>query len=579
MGTGSRGWRRGAAGALLLAVLLAVAVGGGAVWAQAPAPVYEPLTRTDADYLYLGLALQQLMRRSSLAALPMTAVIGCTLWLLWRRATGWRPEPLASIGAYVVTSTLILTLFWPEAVRFGQVYRDVTPAEVQDVISNDGGARLAAGDATSAADGLARSGGALDLAAMVGTGGAQVPMTFHLILSALVDVPVAFGRAINAEATRPFEELDGFEKLNRLADALPSDVDAMFDIYFRVGNAKANDGDTTGGKLDGCHYPAAARLRAVHGGEVTLEQTYPWATAAPGVVTLRSMLGKEAEDDDVWVRIWDGWKRDFIFANSGGAYVEGRNAVPGWAWCDDLYDHGIENALEHFLSSTTTESGASYATMISTATGMPVQDQARFVFMVQAGKVRQEAIEHGSFDMLANRYVGASTASLGVRAAEGAAAGGGFWGAVAGLGKALIGRVGGEINRVLEFMRPAILLLMFAPYVTGIMAATVLAFFPVVVIWSVFPGQHFKPLMNYFLVLLFTQSAPIWWAMGDALADVALHHLGTPGTGAIADVGQFVAGYAGAVVVGVLSVFLVPVLEAVVLFGSWRVVGGLFKGF
>ena len=103
----------------------------------------------------------------------------------------------------------------------------------------------------------------------------------------------------------------------------------MFDIYFRVGNAKANDGDTTGGKLDGCHYPAAARLRAVHGGEVTLEQTYPWATAAPGVVTLRSMLGKEAEDDDVWVRIWDGWKRDFIFANSGGAYVEGRNTVPG----------------------------------------------------------------------------------------------------------------------------------------------------------------------------------------------------------------------------------------------------------
>ena len=150
---------------------------------------------------------------------------------------------------------------------------------------------------------------------------------------------------------------------------------------------------------------------------------------------------------------------------------------------------------------------------------------------------------------------------------------------MAGLGKALIGRVGGEINRVLDFMRPAILLLMFAPYVTGIMAATVLAFFPVVVIWSVFPGQHFKPLMNYFLVLLFTQSAPIWWAMGDALADVALHHLGTPGTGAIADVGQFVAGYAGAVVVGVLSVFLVPVLEAVVLFGSWRVVGGLFKGF
>lgn len=65
------------------------------------------------------------------------------------------------------------------------------------------------------------------------------------------------------------------------------------------------------------------------------------------------------------------------------------------------------------------------------------------------------------------------------------------------------------------------------------------------------------------------QSAPIWWALGDALSDVARDYLGALGAGAMAQLGQFVPGHVG-VVVGVSAVGMVPAIEAVILFGSWR---------
>jgi len=90
-----------------------VAAAPGVVWAQGLR--YEMLTLAEAAYLHSGLALQAVLRMSSLRQLPQVIVVCCVMWLVYRRVTSPRPQPITGIVAYVVSCTLILVLFWPEA--------------------------------------------------------------------------------------------------------------------------------------------------------------------------------------------------------------------------------------------------------------------------------------------------------------------------------------------------------------------------------------------------------------------------------------------------------------------------------
>ena len=83
-------------------------------WAQVSVQ-YQTLTLVESAYLYSGLALQSVLRLSSLRQLPQ-AIMACgVVWLLYRRVTGPHPQPLAGVVAYVVSCAVILVLFWPEA--------------------------------------------------------------------------------------------------------------------------------------------------------------------------------------------------------------------------------------------------------------------------------------------------------------------------------------------------------------------------------------------------------------------------------------------------------------------------------
>ena len=98
------------------------------------------------------------------------------------------------------------------------------------------------------------------------------------------------------------------------------------------------------------------------------------------------------------------------------------------------------------------------------------------------------------------------------------------------------------------------------------------------VLWSLFPGQHFKPLVNWALLLLFVHSTPLWWAIADAASRRAAGAGRTYAAGAIfRGVAEPLEAAAAGAVVGALAILLVPILHALVMFGTWRAIGGIWR--
>ncbi len=76
---------------------------------------YQTLTLVESAYLYSGLAMQSILRLSSLRQLPQIIIACGVVWLVYRRMTTAQPQPLAGVVAYVISCSVILVLFWPEA--------------------------------------------------------------------------------------------------------------------------------------------------------------------------------------------------------------------------------------------------------------------------------------------------------------------------------------------------------------------------------------------------------------------------------------------------------------------------------
>ena len=81
--------------------------------------------------------------------------------------------------------------------------------------------------------------------------------------------------------------------------------------------------------------------------------------------------------------------------------------------------------------------------------------------------------------------------------------------------------------------------------------------------------------MNYFLLLIFVCSTPLWWAMVNVMGDLVYEHYKPSAMWAMV-----IPGWSGAaiaeVVVTVIGIIMVPVLQAVLLFGTWRAIGGIW---
>src|SRR5438128_1381072 len=210
------------------------------------------LSLPEAAYLYMGLAMQALVRSSSLRQLPRVMVLGWTLALIWR-AQG-RPGGYRTVWGYVGTCLVLLILFWPEAVPFGRLAgRTTDPTQVASyAASQDPGAEIVTAEDTG-----------------------QVPETlrnptllapgFRLLLRAITETPLALARTINSQAHRTFNSLMPMQWLlgvDLTTEVTTAIADWVYNCYLPVltGTMEGQQGRTIEELLPWGHSPLLAGL-------------------------------------------------------------------------------------------------------------------------------------------------------------------------------------------------------------------------------------------------------------------------------------------------------------------------------
>ena len=482
--------------------LLGVVVLGvpAASWAQN----YQTLTVAEAAYLHSGLAMQAILRLSSLRQLPQVIMVCCTIWLVYRRVTSPRPQPIAGIVAYLISCGLILVLFWPEAApRFilATGVRVVRPNGVISYVSHQTGAPIVNAQQSGLVPAALR-------------GDAVVPLALDLILRAVTEMPLLLGNAINpANLDKPFSRVLPMQDfVNQVETAPPSYLTKGMQQFVPL-----------------CYEPAIQRVQAANP-EITFDDTLPWKSA---------MDAELAE----------------INLNQGGL----RSST---MTCKAFYQD-IETKTSEYLRDQTTAGGSSKQAVYRDYLNLRPRQQAR-IFAQRELQRQVLEVQGPNHVVAAKRLLDAASSAAAVATQFDFTA----------PFKSAGSQMEKYLDRMARFLGIGSFLVYWGPYLVGIALFVTLSFFPVVLLWSLFPGQHFKPLVNYFLLLIFVCSTPLWWAMVDAAAEVAYAQHPTGGW-FTAPVGWGLA-YTSYMVVTVLGIIMVPVLQAVLLFGTWRAIGGIW---
>jgi hypothetical protein len=258
------------------------------------------------------------------------------------------------------------------------------------------------------------------------------------------------------------------------------------------------------------------------------------------------------------------------------AALWGASATP--VRCHDYFQR-VDQEVQAWLANHRTERGTPLSQVFQDKLGLSLPDQARFL-------IYREMLRAAGPEIPAPSLTGTYLAIRGLRAlgdvihgartgaSQGSGvlgkAGMGTWGAIKGLGN--------EFQRVLDaleaLVRPAVFLTWWGPYIMGIVNLVLLGLFPIVMIWSLFPQAQFQPLATYFATLFFTTSMPLWWA----LVDVAARLAGGVPPEFWAAPSRYAETFSASLVVTVVGILLVPVVLGMLVVGSWRAIGGLWRG-
>ena len=501
------------------AVALAPALASAQVSVQ-----YRTLTVVESAYLYSGLAMQAVLRNSGLRQLPQVIVACGVAWMLLRRVTSPQPQPIAAVVAYVVSCGVILCLFWPEAApRFFQasMLTRVFPGAVTSYVAERN--VMTVDDAGSSR---------LVPASLQTAGGARVPRFTDLLVQVATTVPLTLGETIDsAGLARPFERIPMLHKM--MEQDVPADLTAMMPEFVRR-----------------CYMPAS--IWAADDPGVTFEKVVPWGSV------MSTQLAK----------------------HHISTYADGTLSLKRWAQsflpgmftadttdCKRFYE-GLETRVSNFLRGETTQQGSTMQQRYLDVLDLTAQSQARFYVMRELEKEMGQGAE-----VYAPEHVTALKRKVDV-ASFTAGALGNF--DLTAPGRSTVGEIQKFTDRLSRFLGVGSFLVYWAPYIVGFAMFALLAFFPVVVLWSLFPGQHFKPLVNYVLLLIFVCSTPLWWAMVNVGADL-VHQSYAAGGNWFTAVGNWGHAQVAVVVVTVIGIVMVPVVQAVLLFGTWRAIGGIWR--
>lgn len=156
--------------------------------------------------------------------------------------------------------------------------------------------------------------------------------------------------------------------------------------------------------------------------------------------------------------------------------------------------------------------------------------------------------------------------------------------ATPGGGQRLLGALqglGGEFLRTVDslswFVGIAVFLTWWAPYILGLVNLVLLGLFPVVMLWALIPGTQFQPLAHYFVALLFTSSAPLWWALIDQASTLARTTAPQQTAGYAAVAMTALHAVTWGTVVTILGILLVPIVTGMLMFAVFRAMGSLWR--
>jgi len=486
------------------------------VWAQVR---YEMLTLAEAAYLYSGLAMQAMLRLSSLKQLPQVIIVSCTIWLVYKRVTSPRPQPFAGIVAYVLSCGIILVLFWPEAAP-------------EFFVVGGGGVTIERVTAVGITSYIPDANNMLRInAAQSGLvparlrGDTVVPRALNLILQAITEMPLLLAQALHpTDMERPF-----------------SRVGVMNDFVEQV---ETNPPPSLRSRMpdfvEQCYTPALEALLKVKP-QPTFQERMPWSSDMSNILSGIRLPGKRGIADD------------FGHAPTSAATT-----------CQAMYQ-SMESKTVQYLRNQRTAQGSNRVRVVREHMGIRGVDQAR-IFASREMERQMETV-HGPHRVVnAKRALDVSSGLLSALSNFDLTA----------PFKSVGTQLEKHLDRMSRFLGIGSFLVYWGPYLVGIAIFVTLSFFPVVILWSLFPGQHFKPLINYFLLLIFVCSTPLWWAMVDAAAEVA--YAQHPPVGWLAAPAAWGVAYTSYMVVTVLGIILVPVLQATLLFGTWRAIGGIWHG-
>ena len=496
------------------------------------------LSLPEASYLYLGLAVQALVRASSLRRLPGLLVLVWTLVLLWR-AQGRQGGSRAVVG-YVGTSLVLCILFWGEAVPFGRVTeRPTDPAQVASyAATQDPQAEVVTAAETGQVPETLR-------------GGALVTPGFRLLLRAITETPLALARTINSQAHRMF------------ASVLPMQWLLGVDLTADVTTAVAD-------WVHNCYLPVLTGTMEGQQGR-TVEELLPWGSSPlrQGLATREVVPG----------------------AQTGITFLRG--PTTGNTIRCDTYLDAVEFRTQAWLYELKSPRGTPLLEVFQEELGLDSQHQARFLVYREMLKAAGPAVpapsltaQYGIVRGL-SALTGAGSGALGGAVSQGLSRwmrGLPFVGTGSGVaaGSGAVQGLAEQFQRTVEglswWVGIAAFLTWWGPYIVGILTLVLLSLFPFVFLWALLPGTQFQPLAGYFVALLLASSAPLWWALVDQAQRLATAQAPQSSDLLVGLVANWAPHYLWGTVVTVLGILLIPVACALVFFAAFRALGSLWRG-
>jgi hypothetical protein len=486
------------------------------------------LSLPEASFLYLGLAVQALLRTSSLRHLPWILVFVGTIRLLIQARRG--RGGYLDVAIYIFLSAALVGLFWPEITPWSPLAgRTTDAAQVASyAASQDQDADVITAEDTGQVPETLRQ-------------PVLVPPGLRLLVRVVTELPLGLGRVINSQTHKTFASLMPMAWF--LEVELPAD-------------ALAAVGDFT----HACYLPTLLEMLNGQEGR-TIEDLLPF-----GNTPLRGQLAQHSVIPS---------------AQNGMTWLRGPN--PNNTTPCTVYLSALELQAQHWLSELKSPKGTPYLELFETELGLAPETQGALLLYREMLHAAGPGVPAPS---LAAQYAKIRSGSVVGNILEGAATGGvigrSWLGAGVGALTGLFRGVNGEWQQSLEgltwLVKTAMFLVWYSPYILGFVNLVLLGLFPFVLLWSLMPGTQFQPLAHYILALLFTCSAPLFLALVDQAA-----RLGSQQPPAID--GAMGTAWSAFITMGLwsasltaLGLLLIPVVAGLMYFAAFRAVGNLWRG-